>query len=47
MRQTIWQETRSFDWLPGDLLIADNHLVLHGRRPFRGERRVYAALARD
>jgi hypothetical protein len=47
VRRTLWQETRSFDWLPGDLLIVDNLLVLHGRRPFRGKRRVYAALARD
>lgn len=47
VRQSIWQETRTFDWLAGDVLIVDNLLVLHGRRPFRGERRVYAALARD
>ncbi|MCA9718679.1 MAG: TauD/TfdA family dioxygenase [Myxococcales bacterium] len=47
VRRTIWREARRFDWRAGDLLITDNRLVLHGRLPYRGARRVYAALARD
>lgn len=31
-------------WQTGDVVLLDNHLVMHGRRPFTGERRVLAAL---
>ncbi|MFT5210843.1 MAG: alpha-ketoglutarate-dependent taurine dioxygenase [Flavobacterium sp.] len=31
-------------WHTGDIVLLDNHLVMHGRRPFTGERRVLAAL---
>lgn len=34
----------SFPWQPGDVLLLDNMQVAHGRRPFRGPRRVLAAL---
>jgi alpha-ketoglutarate-dependent taurine dioxygenase len=34
------------DWRPGDLLLIDNVLVGHGRRPFTGERRVLVAMSR-
>jgi hypothetical protein len=33
-----------FRWREGDLLILDNERTAHGRRPFRGPRRVLAAL---
>jgi alpha-ketoglutarate-dependent taurine dioxygenase len=33
------------DWHPGDLLLIDNVLVGHGRRPFTGTRRVLVAMA--
>jgi alpha-ketoglutarate-dependent taurine dioxygenase len=32
-------------WQPGDLLMLDNILAMHGRKPFRGERRVLVAMA--
>jgi alpha-ketoglutarate-dependent taurine dioxygenase len=32
-------------WQPGDLLLIDNVLVGHGRRPFTGERRVLVAMS--
>jgi hypothetical protein len=36
----------SFDvpWQAGDVALVDNYLVMHGRRPFQGERRVLASL---
>ncbi len=36
----------SFDvpWQTGDVALVDNYLVMHGRRPFQGERRVLASL---
>jgi len=33
------------DWRPGDLLLIDNVLVGHGRRPFTGPRRVLVAMS--
>ncbi|WP_405974471.1 TauD/TfdA family dioxygenase [Streptomyces sp. NBC_00988] len=33
------------DWRRGDLLLVDNVLVAHGRRPFTGRRRVLVAMA--
>lgn len=39
-------EHLSFDmnWQAGDVALVDNSLVMHGRRPFQGERRVLASL---
>jgi alpha-ketoglutarate-dependent taurine dioxygenase len=34
----------AFRWQPGDVLWIDNMQIAHGRRPFRGERRILAAL---
>ena len=33
------------EWQTGDVAIVDNYLVMHGRRPFRGSRRVLVSLA--
>ena len=33
-----------FPWRAGDLLILDNVLAMHGRKPFKGERRVLVAM---
>jgi hypothetical protein len=33
------------DWRAGDLLLIDNVLVGHGRRPFEGPRRVLVAMS--
>ena len=39
-------EALTFDmrWETGDAVLVDNFLVMHGRRPFRGTRRVLASL---
>ena len=34
-----------FDWEANDLLVVDNLLMLHGREPFRGERKTLAYLS--
>ncbi len=34
-------------WQTGDVVIVDNFLVMHGRRPFTGARRVLASLVAD
>ncbi len=36
---------RLFTWQAGDLLILDNILTMHGRKPFNGDRRVLVAMA--
>ena len=44
VRRAIRDETRTFDWRAGDVLLIDNILVSHGRRPYRGPRRVLSVL---
>jgi alpha-ketoglutarate-dependent taurine dioxygenase len=45
LHEVYAQETVAFPWKPGDLLMLDNMRVAHGRRPFRGERRVVVGMA--
>jgi alpha-ketoglutarate-dependent taurine dioxygenase len=45
LREIHRQETVTFPWQKGDLLLLDNMLVSHGRNPFSGERRVVVAMA--
>ena len=34
----------TFQWEAGDLLVLDNHRMLHGREPYRGTREIWTAL---
>jgi alpha-ketoglutarate-dependent taurine dioxygenase len=45
IRDVYQQETVSFPWQAGDILMIDNMLVAHGREPFLGPRRVVVAMA--
>jgi alpha-ketoglutarate-dependent taurine dioxygenase len=38
------EQASSFPWLEGDVLLLDNMLVAHSRRPFEGERKILVAL---
>jgi alpha-ketoglutarate-dependent taurine dioxygenase len=46
VRAVVQAEAHKVAWQRGDLLIVDNHLVLHGRRPYRGRRQVVVAWSR-
>ena len=39
------QLTFNLEWETGDIVLIDNYLVMHGRRPYKGDRRVLASLA--
>ncbi|MFT3923892.1 MAG: TauD/TfdA family dioxygenase [Myxococcales bacterium] len=40
VRQVVDASAIRVCWRPGDVLLVDNHLMLHGRRPFQGAREV-------
>jgi alpha-ketoglutarate-dependent taurine dioxygenase len=42
--QAFKRNARSFPWEAGDVLWVDNEQIAHGRAPFKGERRILAAL---
>lgn len=45
VRSAYREEAVSFPWSPGDLMMLDNMLTAHGRRPFSGSRRVVVGMA--
>jgi alpha-ketoglutarate-dependent taurine dioxygenase len=45
VRRALAAEEVRFGWCEGDVLMLDNMLVAHGRRPFRGPRRIVVAMA--
>ncbi len=44
LRRAYDSETVAFKWKSGDVLMLDNMLVAHGRRPFSGKRKVVVAM---
>ena len=44
VREAFALEARQFDWRGGDVMIVDNMLAAHGRRPFTGPRRVLVSM---
>ena len=45
VRAACKKSERLFSWQAGDLLMLDNMLAMHGRKPFEGDRRVLVAMA--
>jgi alpha-ketoglutarate-dependent taurine dioxygenase len=45
IREAYRQETVTFSWREGDILMLDNMQVAHGREPFSGERKIIVAMA--
>jgi alpha-ketoglutarate-dependent taurine dioxygenase len=45
LREAYRQETRSFPWQKGDLLMLDNMLVAHARAPYAGQRKILVGMA--
>jgi len=45
LRDAYLSEEVTFNWIAGDILLIDNMLVAHGRRPFTGPREVLVAMS--
>ena len=46
VRAAYAKEAVVFPWQRGDILVVDNMLTAHGRRPYRGARKIVVAMGR-
>ena len=44
VRTAMTAEERVFEWQAGDVLLCDNFLVMHGRQPYSGDRKILVAM---
>ena len=44
MAKVLEEESAVIPWQKGDVLLIDNKLVLHSRRPFAGPRKIFKLL---
>jgi len=44
IRAAFEAETVEFNWQAGDVLIVENMLTSHGRKPFQGERKIFVCM---
>ncbi len=44
IRTAMDSEERIFHWQKGDVLLCDNYLVMHGRKPYSGDRKILVAM---
>jgi CheY-like chemotaxis protein len=44
LRQAYSEETITFPWQQGDILMLDNMLVAHGRAPYAGDRKILVSM---
>jgi alpha-ketoglutarate-dependent taurine dioxygenase len=42
--ELYWEKAKMFPWISGDLIMVDNMLVAHARRPFEGPRKIVVAM---
>ena len=45
IREAVLKEIVTFEWKRGDLLMLDNIISMHGRRPFLGSRKILVAMS--
>ena len=44
MERLYWDQSVSFEWQPGDILMLDNMLVAHARNPYTPPRKIFVAM---